>query len=278
MRRPRAWRPLVLLAAGLLLATAARAARVDTLAVPSVAMGRTMQVVVAVPDGDGPFPAVYLLHGHGGGAKDWATHLNALGGLEAYAERFGVVIVCPDGTPDAWYLDAPRVPALRVETFVGAELPAFIEAHLPVVADRGWRAITGLSMGGHGALYLALRHPEHFAAAATMSGGVDLAAFPDNWGKPRLLGPYAADTLAWQQHSVVHLAARMDTTGLPALLVDCGTADFFLPANRQLHAVLLARGIPHDYVERPGGHTWAYWTRVLPYHLAFFREQFDAAR
>ena len=256
----------------LLLAAEAQAARVDTLAVPSAAMGRAVQVVVAVPEGEGPFPTVYLLHGHGGDAKNWARRLDPLGGLGAYADRFGVVLVCPDGTPDAWYFDSPRDPTVRMETFVATELPAYVEAHLPVVADRAWRAITGLSMGGHGALYLALRHPERYAAAASMSGGVDLAAFPDRWGKARHLGPYEADTAAWHARSVVHLAARADTTSLPTLLVDCGVQDFFLDANRRLHAVLLARSIPHDYVERPGGHTWAYWTRVLPYHLAFFRD------
>lgn len=271
-------RPLAFLLAALLLSAAtAHAARVDTVAVPSASMGLSVQAVVAVPDGAGPFATVYLLHGHGGGAKDWPSHLDAAGGIGAFADRYGVVIVCPDGGEDSWYLDSPRDPSSRMETFVARELPAWVEARYPVRPEGAARAITGLSMGGHGALLLALRYPERYAAAASMSGGVDLTQFPDRWSIARHVGPYAEDSLAWRAHSVVHLAARVDTAGLPALLVDCGVDDFFLPANRRLHALLVERGIPHDYAERPGGHTWAYWTRALPYHLAFFAEAFAAS-
>lgn len=249
----------------------AEGARIDTVQVASEAMQRTLTVVVAVPAAPGPHPVVYLLHGYGGGAFDWHHHVD----LEALADRFGVLIVCPDGGAESWYLDSPRDPQSRFETFVGAEVPAFVEAAYAVVDGRAGRAITGLSMGGHGALYLALRHPERYVAAASMSGGLDLRYNPDRWGLRRLLGPYPGAHDVWGRHSVTTLAATVDTTGLPALLIDCGVDDFFIEENRLLRRILLQRGIDHEYVERPGGHTWTYWARVLPYHLAFFREQFD---
>lgn len=262
-----------LLALALLWAGAAHAGRLDTVQVYSAAMQRSLPVVVAVPDAPGPHPAVYLLHGYGGGAFDWARRAD----LAALADRYGVVIVCPDGGAESWYLDSPRDPRSRFATFVGVEVPAFVEQAYEVHRTRAGRAITGLSMGGHGALMLALRHPDRYVAAASMSGGLDLRHDPSRWNLARHLGAYAQHPEAWGEHSVSVLAARADPSGLPALLIDCGVDDFFLDENRLVHRILLQRGIPHDYVERPGGHTWAYWTRVLPYHLAFFREQFEHA-
>lgn len=271
-------RPVLLLLAALTaFAAPLRAARVDTLAVPSAAMGRTVTVVVAVPSAAGRFPAVVLLHGAGGGYANWPRRLDALGaGFGALADRYGLVLAAPDGGADSWYLDSPRDPSVRMETFVAEELPAWMDAHLPTLPERRYRAVTGLSMGGHGALMLALRHPGVFGAASSISGGVDLAAFPERWGKARHLGPYDADTLGWNAVSVYQLVRdRPAPDPLPALLVDCGTDDFFLPINRRLHALLTERQLAHDYTERPGGHAWTYWTRALPYHLAFFRETFD---
>ena len=216
-----------------------------------------------------------LLHGHGGDAANWARRLGP-GGLEALAAHFGTLIACPDGGADSWYLDSPRDASVRMETFLAAELPAALAARYPLRTGRASRAITGLSMGGHGALFVAMRHRGVYGAAASMSGGVDLGQFPERWGKARHLGPWPADSTVWQAHSVLRLAATADTAAMPRLMVDVGVGDFFLAPNRALHETLTRRGIAHDYAERPGGHTWAYWTRALPMHLAFFREGFDA--
>lgn len=268
----------LLLAATLALsATPARAARVDTLDVPSAAMGRSMKVVVAVPEAAGRFPAVVLLHGAYGSYRDWPGQLDARGvGFGRLADRYGLVLVAPDGNGDSWYFDSPRLPTSRVATFVADELPAWIDAHFPTLAERRYRAIAGLSMGGHGALYLALTRPHAFAAAAALSGGVDLVPFERQWHIADHLGPYAADTARWNAHSLYQRVRDLPAPApMPALLLDCGVDDFFLDANRRLHALLVQRRIPHDYAERPGGHDWAYWTRTLPHALAFFRERFD---
>ncbi len=254
-----------------LIAPGAWAGRLDTVQVQSAAMDTLLTAVVAVPDAAGPHPVVYLLHGYSGGAFDWARNTD----LRPLADRFGVVIVCPDGSPDSWYLDSPQRPRSLYETFVARELPAWIEAHYSVITEKHGRAITGLSMGGHGALFLALRHPETFGAAASMSGGLDLRYDTTRWHIAQHLGPYSARPDRWADHSVSALLLRASPDHIPPLLIDCGVDDFFLPDNRMVHQILMARKIPHDYVERPGGHTWSYWVRVLPYHLQFFREQFE---
>lgn len=252
----------------------ALAARLDTVQVHSDAMGTALTALVVVPDAPGPHPVLYLLHGYGGGAFDWQNNTD----LRPLADRFGVIIVCPDGSAGSWYLDSPERPSSRFETFVGRELPAWIDQHYDTRAERGGRGITGLSMGGHGALYLALRRPDFYVAAASMSGGLDLRHDTTRWQLADHLGNYHAYPERWADHSVSTLLLRARPNGLPALLLDCGIDDFFLDEHRLVREILLQRGIPHEYVERPGAHTWAYWVRVLPYHLQFFRDHFDAAQ
>ncbi len=259
-----------LCAAVLFVVLPAQAGRLDTIRVYSAAMDTTLTALVAVPDGAGPFPVVYLLHGYSGGAFDWENNTD----LVPFADAYGMIIVCPDASTDSWYFDSPLDPKSQYETFVGGELPAFIESTYPASTLRG---ITGLSMGGHGALFLGLRHPGRYVAAASMSGGLDLRYNTTRWAIRRHLGEYADEPQRWAENSVSVLAARVDTAGLPALLIDCGRDDFFIEENRLVHRVLSQRQIPHDYIERPGGHTWSYWVRVLPYHLLFFREHFDRA-
>lgn len=141
-------------------------------------------------------------------------------------------------------------------------------------SDRLHRGIAGLSMGGHGALYLSIRHPSLYGAATSMSGGVDLRPFPENWNLKKVLGSEKEHRDNWEQHSVINLVERLKDKEL-ALFIDIGIDDVFIEVNRQLHQQLLRLKIKHDYIERPGGHTWTYWRNALPYHLLFFRDYFE---
>jgi enterochelin esterase-like enzyme len=107
-----------------------------------------------------------------------------------------------------------------------------------------------------------------------MSGVMNLPRFPDRWGIAGMLGAYSDHPGRWHAHSLVSIAEHVAPPDDLALLLDCGVDDLFLADNRRLHTILLRRSIAHDYVERPGGHNWAYWTRALPYHLLFFQEAF----
>ena len=143
------------------------------------------------------------------------------------------------------------------------------------------RVITGLSMGGHGALYLSTRHPELYCAAGSMSGALDLNT--DNWRIPpefsqriksgwvQLLGTDTTSAGPYFTNSVVNMADKMKTNHLK-LIIDCGVDDFLIETNRELHRRLVYNKTPHDYIERPGGHTWEYWQNALPYHVHFFHQ------
>ena len=126
-----------------------KAARVDTLQVESPSMKKRIEVIVISPDlaEQKPCPVVYLLHGHGGNARTW---LGIKPELPEIADEKGFIFVCPYGE-NSWYWDSPLNKDVRFETFISSELVAFIDANYRTIADRKGRAITGLSMGGHGA-------------------------------------------------------------------------------------------------------------------------------
>ena len=224
-----------------------------------------------LPPGSAPLPVLYLLHGAGGDHDSW--HRAARDQLLDLALRHGLVVVAPDGRSRGWYLDSPRDPSSRLESWLLRELIPFVErSDLPVAPGPANRAIAGLSMGGHGALVLALRNPGTFASASSMSGIVDPLRHPRSWGLPAVLGALGPDTRpVWQDHSALHLLGREDTALPPGgLLLTVGSDDEQAAAeNRDLHDALVARGIEHGWKETSGGHDWSCWLGALPDHFAF---------
>ena len=258
----------------LLFGSTIRAAVVDTLAVYSEGMKKNVPVVVITPDKPAEAcPTVYLLHGHGGNAKAWITIKPE---LKEIADREGMIFVCPDGN-NSWYWDSPANPAHRYEMFVSKELLQYIDTHYPTRADRTGRAITGLSMGGHGAMWLALRHKDMFGAVASMSGGLDIRPFPNNWGMALLLGAEGENQSVWDEHTAINQISRLKNGDL-AILFDCGYDDFFFEVNNDFHKKLLKYKIQHDFIVRPGAHNADYWKNSIDYQLLFFKKFFEKGK
>lgn len=263
----------MLLGVLLYLATIAlQAARVDTVLVKSPSMQKDVKVVYVVPDkamAKVACPVVYLLHGYGGNARSWVQLKPE---LLQMADEKGIIFVCPDGK-NSWYWDSPQDPAYRYETFISSEQVNYTDANYATIRERKARAISGLSMGGHGALWNAIRHKDVFGAAGSMSGGVDIRPFPKNWEMSRQLGEMAGNEAVWEAHTVVNQLDKIANGDL-ALIIDCGEADFFIDVNKDLHRRLLERKIDHDFITRPGGHTGAYWNNSIDYHILFFDKFF----
>jgi len=258
----------------ILAVTYAIAAKVDTISTSSKDMHKEIKAVVITPVDYNParkFPVLYLLHGFSGNYSDWIKKDPELTRL---CDEYHMIVVCPDGDFASWYFDSPVKAGSKYETYVSSELVSWIDNHYSTIASRNGRAITGLSMGGHGALYLAFRHPGVFGAAGSMSGGVDLRPFPQSWGLDQVLGKYSENPVRWEENSVINMLYLL-TPNLLDLIIDCGTDDFFNPYNNNLHEKLLERKIPHDYTVRPGGHTWEYWSNSIRYHTLFFHQFFE---
>jgi S-formylglutathione hydrolase FrmB len=253
-------------------ALGAQAATVDTLQVQSTHVVSPSKVVTITPDAASQgrrFPTVYLLHGFGDDYRCWSIIQPRLVEL---ADRLEMNIVMPDGR-NSWYWDVDSMPQLQMETYFVADLVPAIDAALPTIADAPHRAITGLSMGGHGALWLAWRHPDVWLQCGSTSGGVDIYPFADNWQLPQLLGPRDQHPERWRAHSVMSLLDRLPIEGMH-LIIDVGNEDFFRQVNETLHAQLLERNVAHDYISRPGSHNRYYWENSILYQLLFFHETF----
>jgi len=254
-----------------------QAAVVDTIQVYSQAMQKNIKAVVITPDNytsASGLPVVYLLHGYSDNYGGWIKKAK---GFEKAADQHNLIIVCPDGGFSSWYWDSPVDTKSQYETFVSGELVKAIDVKYKTIKDRKGRAITGLSMGGHGALYLAIKHQDVFGAAGSMSGGVDIRPFPNNWDMAKRLGSYAEQPERWEKNTVINMLHLLTPNSL-ALIVDCGTDDFFFKVNENLHQQLLYRNIPHDFITRPGGHTWPYWTNAVKFQLLFMSNYFNSAK
>jgi Predicted esterase len=259
----------------LFLAVSLHAAKVDTLLVKSPSMNKDVQVVVIAPEvtkatKNATYPVLYLLHGYSGNAKSW---IELKPNLPEIADQNKMIIVCPDGK-NSWYWDSPKDSSYRYETFVSDELVKYIDSHYKTVAEKKGRAITGLSMGGHGALWLAFRHKDIFGAAGSTSGGVDIRPFPTNWEMSKQLGEFAYNKKSWDEHTVINQIDKIQNGDL-AIIIDCGEGDFFLNVNKDLHERLLGRKINHDFITRPGVHNGQYWNNSIDYQLLFFKKFFE---
>lgn len=258
----------------LFITTVCFASKVNSIQVESKVMHKTIDNIVVLPDDynqSKTYPVVYLLHGAGGNYEDW---IKKAPGVKKMADNYQVIIVCPDGGVTSWYYDSPIDNSYKYETFVAKELTEYIDSHYATIKDKTGRAITGLSMGGHGALYLAFRNQDIFGVAGSMSGGVDIRPFPDNWDIAKRLGSLEHNPETWDKNTVVNMVGLLKDSSLK-LIIDCGVKDFFYDVNVDLHKRLLEMNYPHDYTERPGVHNWPYWNNAVKYQFLFFSEYFN---
>ena len=291
---------------------------VTTDSIRSNALGAWKKVVVWTPPGYDArdtvrrYPVVYALHGAWGRETDWVRHGaldRTLDSLVAAGMRAPIVVM-PDGD-DGWWAtwaslvdvagcrreprdenaDTYCVPWGKYDDYVARDLVARIDSAYRTDARREARAVLGLSMGGYGAITLALRYPDVFAAAASHSGVLAPALPADTvpWSEgrrvralerwyTRLWAPlrvaFGTDSVSWTARDPVRLLDRARARGapLPALWADVGDDDPYAPQTRAFRAACAARGVPLAGADRPGMHAWSWWraaaSRSLPWLLA----------
>lgn len=217
------------------------------------------------------YSTVYLLNGHGGNHLSWGKVID----LDSLANALELIIVCPDGM-NSWYWDSPVDSTLKMESYISQDLVCWVDSHLPTLRNADQRAITGLSMGGHGALWLAIRHSDIWSNTGSTSGGVDFTPWPKSWNIADRLGDQSQNPAVWQEHTVMSL---LDSPALGNLniIVDCGTEDFFYDVNCRFDQELSARKIPHTFITSPGAHNSGYWHRSIQPQLQYFKQCFERA-
>jgi len=263
------------------------AAVVDTISIPSKVMNREYKAVVVSPasytKNNKNYPVLYLLHGGYGHFADWITKTPDRALIQRLADQYNLIIVMPEGEVFSYYLNSPVVKESQFETYISKEVIEKIDNSYRTIRNKRGRAITGLSMGGYGALYLAIRHPDLFCAAGSMSGALnpDMNAWklPPDAAKnikkefEKILGDIETNQQRYAEASIINMADKVKADSIK-LIFDDGIDDFLIEANRELHRRLVFSDIPHDYSERPGSHTWEYWQNSLPYHALFFANVF----
>lgn len=299
-----------------------RSGRVVTDSLWSYALGTYKRVQVYLPpsydDSSVRYGVAYYLHGWSGNETNWVKAGRIDSAMDTLVARGGreLIVVMPDGD-DSWWMTSsslPDVPAcLRTlpayagdastfcvpwphyDDYVAYDLVRYVDGTYRTRADRAHRGIAGLSMGGYGAMMLALQFPELFGAAASHSGVV----WPLEWAPEGVLARpiggqdstwtriwngavgqsmravFGRDTTAWWSRDPAHLADRARARGavLPALKADCGAADPFLAGNRAFRDALTARGITLAYDEYPGAHDWPYWRTHVRESLVWLAAQ-----
>lgn len=235
----------------------------------SQALGKQTAAYVILPEvGTAPYPVLYLLHGLSDDHTIWLRRTS----IERYVSNLPLIVVMPDGGR-GFYSDAAE--GFQFGTAIGVELSERIDRTFPTIPSRNGRAVAGLSMGGYGALRLGLTYSDRFCAAVSHSGalafghhatGFDGKAHPPEF--QRILG---ADHVGGP-NDLFALAEASDPNTLPALRIDCGTEDFLIESNRELHTHLTQIAVPHEYEEHPGAHTWDYWDKHIQDTLKFISE------
>lgn len=239
----------------------------DRLGIKSVHLRSVDSVLVYKPAAylDGHlYPVVYLLHGHSANFTSWSKLMN----LQQTADKYGFIIVCPDGLKKSWYMNSPNKDSLQYESFFLMELMPALQKRYQI--DRTKQFITGASMGGHGAMYLFLRHPDLFLSAGSTSGVLNLRY--SGFKKTTLaaiLGPYSEENKAFDDYSVVNLLSNI--SGLnKQIIFDSGTEDYLYITSRKFREKCDELKIKATYIAQPGGHTGGYWSRSMPVHFEFF--------
>jgi putative tributyrin esterase len=239
----------------------------------SQALNREMQYRTFMPEsmGDRKLPVVYLLHGGGGTFRDWSNYSDV-----AQFAAGGLLLVMPQGD-NSYYVNASQRTQDRYEDYMLDDLVQDVEARFPARTDRGGRAIVGVSMGGFGAVKLALDHPETFAFAGGISSAIDVTRRRFTWRRlnqsrhfEELFGPDGSQ--ARRNYDPFHLATKADAKTLPYLYLTCGEQEGLLAPNREFAALLKRSGIAHEFHAVSGGHEWIRWEQQLPALFASLRE------
>ena len=212
-----------------------------------------------------PFRVLYLLHGHSDDHTAWQRWTS----IERYVEGLNLAVVMP-AIHNSFYTDMAH--GGKYFTFVTEEVPAVAHDLFPLSTERADTFVAGLSMGGYGAFKLALSHPEQYAAAASLSGALDMRESVKEHDDPgnaawletmrNIFGD--PDQFPGSPHDLFALAKKVSKSDLkPKLFQYCGTEDFLYADNLRFRDFVRPLGFDYTYEETPGNHDWIYWDRMI---------------
>ncbi|MDY0294397.1 MAG: alpha/beta hydrolase family protein [Acholeplasmataceae bacterium] len=242
-----------------------------TLHIRSNALDLNTTVNVIIPQDikkDEKLKVLYLLHGYIGDHTDWVRYTS----IERYSWNYRYAIIMP-AVNNSYYMDT--VSGLNYFTYVSKELPELMASLFPISTKREDTYVAGLSMGGYGALKIALTYPDRYAKAASLSGALDIDEIkrlaneqPRNEWFNAVFGLKPSQNTPTDLKYLIDLHLKHDVV-LPDLYVACGTEDFLYQDNLKFKEFLEKRHVKHHYEESPGVHDWAFWDQYIQKVLAW---------
>lgn len=264
----------------------------EGLSIKSAIMGREMKYSVYLPfdykTSNRNYPILYLLHGLGDDASGWIQ----FGEIAYYADKAiangtssPMVIIMPDGLR-SFYVNSADGKTKYQDYFLKELMPA-VENIYRIRKSQRFRAIAGLSMGGYGTLNYAIKRPDLFCAAASLSAAVftddEIQNLDDNAYADLVTNIYGAGLKAKnrinannQQNSILKMIelAPADSLKKVSWFFDCGDNDFLINGNMAIHAAFKNKGVNHEFKIRSGAHNWLYWRTAMPDVLKFIGDAF----
>jgi enterochelin esterase-like enzyme len=260
--------------------------------VPSKILNKDVKYTIYLPadytSSERTYPVVYLLHGYTDDNTGWLQ----FGEINRYADKAiaegtipPMIIVMPNGD-SSFYINSFDGKEKYEDFFIKEFMPS-IEKTYRIKAEKKYRGVAGLSMGGYGSLIYALKYPDLFAATAPLSAAViddeSMAKMADdNWeqifgqlygrglkGKQRLSN-------TWYSNSILKLVDTKSAEELKKVRywIDCGDDDFLTKGNCLLHIALIEKQVPHEFRVRDGAHSWTYWRTGITDALQFIGQSF----
>ncbi len=262
--------------------------------IKSTILNRDVHYTVYLPEGyetnGRNYPVTYLLHGHGDSDDGWIQfgEINRLADAATKEGKIApMIIVTPDGFK-SFYMNAFDG-SMNYEDFFIKELIPHIEKTYKVKADKRFRGIAGLSMGGYGSLLYALKYPELFVAAAPLSAAIWTNNDYENMQEARYNNYFGSSigknlkgkdrlTNNWYANSIFSIIDNKTPEALGAVKywIDCGDDDFLTVGNAQLHITLTNKKVAHEFRIRDGDHNWTYWRNNVIEALSFISDNFRA--
>lgn len=263
----------------------------ESLKLKSAILGKEVEYSLYLPpdydQSNRRYPVLYLLHGYTDDETGWTQ----FGEVKAIADKqlqnmemTSMIIAMPDGGV-SWYINSADG-KVKYEDFFIKEFIPHIDASLRTRAEKRYRGIAGLSMGGHGTMIMAVKYPNLFAVAAPLSASIftrdELVNMPEeNWDN--VFGPpYGKNkgetrvTDHLKKNWILSLVndAQADDLKKVKYYIDCGDKDFLIKGNMELHSILIDKKVPHEFRVREGIHNWDYWRTALPEVFNFVSKSF----
>jgi S-formylglutathione hydrolase FrmB len=232
---------------------------------PSIASRLWYRAIVPTVAPGERLPVLYLLHGANSDANEMQQSSEAV----KYATAERLIVVIPDAH-NSYYTNAKHRHHARWEDAIAFDLPHDAEARFPILPDREHRGVAGISMGGYGAVKLALKHPDLYSFAGTMSGAFDITRRSATLHRPiqtlRIWTLFGLHRSVRQDEDIFILLNHAPTSQLQNTkwFVSCGKADVLYPVNTRFLHEMHTRGIPIKGVFTPGIHDWQTWTPTMP--------------